>query len=72
MIGTYLTVSFVLRQTGRERDALEEAHQGYQRARSLGLERATGSLLATRLALGLMHVGRWAECEQLTRELLGW
>jgi DNA-binding CsgD family transcriptional regulator/tetratricopeptide (TPR) repeat protein len=70
MIGTYLTVSFVLKQTGRERDALEEAHQGYQRARSLGLERATGSLLATRLALNLMHLGRWAECEQLTRELL--
>jgi DNA-binding CsgD family transcriptional regulator/tetratricopeptide (TPR) repeat protein len=70
MIGTYLTVSIVLRWTGRERDALEEAHQGYQRARSLGLERATGSLLANRLALSLMHVGRWAECEQLTRELL--
>jgi DNA-binding CsgD family transcriptional regulator/tetratricopeptide (TPR) repeat protein len=70
VLGTYPTVMFVLRMSGQEHDALEEAHQGYQRARSLGLERATGSLLANRLALSLMHVGRWAECEQLTRELL--
>jgi DNA-binding CsgD family transcriptional regulator len=70
VIGTYLTVIFVLRRTGREHDALQEAQQGYQRARHLGLERATGSFLANQLALGLLHTGRWAECEQLTRELL--
>jgi DNA-binding CsgD family transcriptional regulator/tetratricopeptide (TPR) repeat protein len=70
VIDTYLTVNFTLRLAGRERDALQEAQQGYERARHLGLERATGSFLANKLALGLLRTGRWAECEQLTRELL--
>jgi DNA-binding NarL/FixJ family response regulator len=70
VIGTYVTVTFVLKLAGRERNALEEAQQGYQRARHLGLERATGSFLANQLAFSLLHTGRWAECEQLTRELL--
>jgi DNA-binding CsgD family transcriptional regulator/tetratricopeptide (TPR) repeat protein len=70
VIDTYLTVILALRLAGRERDALEEAQQGYQRARRLGLERATGSFLANQLAFGLLHTGRWAECEQLSRELL--
>src|SRR5215212_1977752 len=70
VIGTYVSVVFVLKLTGRERDALAEAQQGYQRARHLGLERATGSFLANQLAFSLLDTGRWAACEELTRELL--
>jgi len=70
VISTSLTIIFVLRLTGRERDALEEARRGYQRACRLGLDRAMGSFLANQLAFGLLRTGRWAECEQLTQELL--
>jgi DNA-binding CsgD family transcriptional regulator/tetratricopeptide (TPR) repeat protein len=70
VIDTYLAITFVLKVAGRERDALQEAQQGYQRARELGLERATGSFLANSLSFNLLDAGRWAECEQLTRELL--
>jgi hypothetical protein len=65
-----VSVVFVLKLTGREHDALAEAQQGYQRARHLGLERATGSFLANQLACSLLDTGRWAACEELTRELL--
>jgi DNA-binding CsgD family transcriptional regulator/tetratricopeptide (TPR) repeat protein len=70
VIGTYLAVTFVLKLVGRERDALEKAQQGYQRAHELGLERATGSFVANTLAINLLDTGRWTECERLTRELL--
>ena len=70
VIGTYVAVVFVLKLTGRERDALAEAQQGYQRACHLGLERATGSFLANQLAFSLLDTGRWAACEEFTREQL--
>jgi len=70
VIGTYQAVTFALKLVGRQRDALEEAQQGYQRARELGLERATGSFVANTLANSLLDTGRWTECERLTRELL--
>jgi DNA-binding CsgD family transcriptional regulator/tetratricopeptide (TPR) repeat protein len=70
VIDAHRAVTFVLKLAGRERDALQEAQQGYQRARELGLERATGSFVANNLANNLLDAGRWAECEQLTRELL--
>jgi len=70
VIGTYQAVTFVLKLVGREHDVLEEARQGYQRARALGLERATGSFVANTLASSLLDTGRWTECERLTRELL--
>jgi tetratricopeptide (TPR) repeat protein len=70
VIGTYLAVTFTLKLVGRERDVLEEARRGYQRAHELGLERATGSFVANTLAISLLDTGRWTECERLTRELL--
>jgi DNA-binding CsgD family transcriptional regulator/tetratricopeptide (TPR) repeat protein len=70
VMGTYMTVSVGLALAGRERDSLEDTQQGYQRARELGLERAVGSHVADNLAASLLDLGRWAECEQLTRELL--
>jgi DNA-binding CsgD family transcriptional regulator len=70
VIGTYLAATFALKLVGRERDVLEEAQQGYQRARELGLERATGSFVANTLAHSLLDTGRWTECERRTRELL--
>jgi ATP/maltotriose-dependent transcriptional regulator MalT len=38
--------------------------------RELGLEHAMGSYVAGNLALLLLNTGRWAECEELTRERL--
>jgi tetratricopeptide (TPR) repeat protein len=70
VIGTYLAVTFTLKLVGRQRDVLEEARKGYQRAREFGLERATGSFVANNLANCLLDTGRWTECERLTRELL--
>jgi DNA-binding CsgD family transcriptional regulator/tetratricopeptide (TPR) repeat protein len=70
VMATYWTVDKVLDWAGRERDALQEAEQGYRRARELGLERAMGSFVAAGLAYILLNSGRWAECERLTREPL--
>jgi DNA-binding CsgD family transcriptional regulator len=70
IIGTHQAVTFALMLVGRQRDALEEAQQGFQRARELGLERATGSFVANTLANTLLDTGRWTECERLCRELL--
>jgi tetratricopeptide (TPR) repeat protein len=69
-MSTYLVVDSALGLLGREREALEEAQQGYQRARELGLERAMGSYVAVNVANSLLDLGRWAECERLARELL--
>jgi tetratricopeptide (TPR) repeat protein len=69
-IGTYMVVSVGLALAGRERDAVEDAQQGYQYACELGLERALGSYVAVNLAQGFLDTGRWSDCERLTRELL--
>jgi hypothetical protein len=55
---------------GRERDALKDAQQGYQRAHEFGLERAGGSFVAANVAWSLLNLGRWQECERLTSDLL--
>jgi DNA-binding CsgD family transcriptional regulator/tetratricopeptide (TPR) repeat protein len=70
IIGTYVTLTLTLALAGRERDALQDGRQGYQRACELGLERAAGSYVANNLALSLLNTGRWTECERLTKELL--
>jgi DNA-binding CsgD family transcriptional regulator len=69
-MSTYLVVDSALGLLGREREALVDAQQGYQRARELGLERAMGSYVAVNVANSLLDLGRWAECERLARELL--
>jgi DNA-binding CsgD family transcriptional regulator/tetratricopeptide (TPR) repeat protein len=70
IIGTYVTLTLTLALAGRERDALQDGRQGYQRARELGLERAAGSYVANNLASSLLNTGRWTECERFTHELL--
>jgi DNA-binding CsgD family transcriptional regulator/tetratricopeptide (TPR) repeat protein len=70
IVHTYVNVSHMLWLTGREQDAIRDAQEGYQRARQLGLERATGSAVADNLAWHLLSSGRWEECERLTAELL--
>jgi tetratricopeptide (TPR) repeat protein len=67
---TYVNVGHVLMLAGRERDALNDAREGYQRARQLGLERADGSYVAVNLASRLLFTGDWEECERLTAQLL--
>jgi tetratricopeptide (TPR) repeat protein len=70
VIRTYTTRSYSLSAAGRDREALDDAHRGYQRARQLGLERAIDSYAADHLAWCLLDAGRWEECERLTKELL--
>jgi DNA-binding CsgD family transcriptional regulator len=69
LVTTYVVLVAILGYAGRDRDAIEEGWQGYRLARDLGLERAEGSHLADNLAFSLLNVGRWEECERLTREL---
>jgi DNA-binding CsgD family transcriptional regulator/tetratricopeptide (TPR) repeat protein len=70
IVRTYKTLSDALTLAGRERDTLADAQEGYLRARQLGLERATGSFVASTLAGHLLESGRWEECERLLGELL--
>ena len=70
IVRTYQTLTDALTLAGRGRDALADAQEGYLRARQLGLERATGSFVASTLAGHLLESGRWEECERLLGELL--
>jgi DNA-binding CsgD family transcriptional regulator/tetratricopeptide (TPR) repeat protein len=70
IVRTYVNLTHALELAGRDRDALDDARAGYQRARELGQERAVGSYVANNLALTLLNSGHWAECERLTGELL--
>jgi DNA-binding CsgD family transcriptional regulator len=70
VMGTYMTACPLLHWAGREREAVEDAQQGYRRAHDLGLEHATGSFVAGNLGFRLLETGRWAQCEQLTGEAL--
>jgi DNA-binding CsgD family transcriptional regulator/tetratricopeptide (TPR) repeat protein len=70
VVATYMNLSHVLAGVGRDHEALQDAQEGYRRARQLGLERAIGSYVAANLANGLLEAGRWEECERLTGKLL--
>jgi DNA-binding CsgD family transcriptional regulator/tetratricopeptide (TPR) repeat protein len=70
MLRTYLNRFVPLELAGRGREGIDDAREGLERARRLGLERAWGSLVAGNLAWGLLQAGRWAECDRLTEELL--
>ena len=70
MLETYITLAETLGLAGRDRDALDDAREGFQRAHQLGLERAIGSHVASCLAWQLLASGRWAECERFTAEVL--
>jgi DNA-binding CsgD family transcriptional regulator/tetratricopeptide (TPR) repeat protein len=70
VIDTYGELAFTLARAGRDRDALADAREGYQRARQLGLEHAVGSYVAYNLAWQLLAAGQWAECERFTADLL--
>jgi DNA-binding CsgD family transcriptional regulator/tetratricopeptide (TPR) repeat protein len=67
---TYVNLNHVLAMAGREREALEDAREGYLRACQLGLERGVGSAVAGNLAVSLLAIGRWDECAQFTGEAL--
>jgi DNA-binding CsgD family transcriptional regulator len=70
VMDTYMSAGHLLEWAGRLRDKVEDAQEGYRRAHELGLERSTGSFVAGNLGFALLSAGRWAECEQLTREAL--
>jgi predicted ATPase/DNA-binding CsgD family transcriptional regulator len=67
---TYTNLSHVLQLNGQIHDAIGDAREGYRRAHQLGLERATGSYVASNLATMLLSTGQWEECARLTAELL--
>jgi tetratricopeptide (TPR) repeat protein len=70
IVRTYTNLSHVLEVAGQIHDAIDDAREGYQRAHQLGLERATGSYVASNLAAMLLSTGQWEECARLTTELL--
>ena len=70
IVRTYTNLSHVLGLAGQLQDAIDDAREGYQRAHQLGLERATGSYVASNLAAMLLSTGQWEECARLTTELL--
>src|SRR6266545_4704297 len=70
VMDTYMSAGHLLEWAGRLRDKVEDAQEGYRRAHELGLERSTGSFVAGNLGFALLSAGRWAECDQLTREAL--
>jgi DNA-binding CsgD family transcriptional regulator/tetratricopeptide (TPR) repeat protein len=70
VVRTYINLSHVLEQAGQIHDAIDDAREGYQRAHQLGLERATGSYVASNLAGLLLSTGQWEECGRLTATLL--
>jgi DNA-binding NarL/FixJ family response regulator len=70
VVRTYMNLSHALAGIGRDHEALDDAQEGYQRARQLGLERAIGSYVAANLAMRLLASGRWEDCERVTGELL--
>jgi DNA-binding CsgD family transcriptional regulator/tetratricopeptide (TPR) repeat protein len=70
IVRTYTNLSHVLEQAGQIHDAIDDALEGYQRAHQLGLERATGSYVASNLAALLLSTGQWEECARLTAALV--
>jgi DNA-binding CsgD family transcriptional regulator len=69
LVTTYVALVAFLGYAGQDGDAIEQGWRGYRLTRDLGLERAEGSRVADNLAFSLLNVGRWRECERLTREL---
>ena len=70
VVRTYINLTVSLELAGREREGTDDASEGLERARRLGLEGAWGSVVAGNLADGLLQGGRWAACDRLTGELL--
>jgi DNA-binding CsgD family transcriptional regulator/tetratricopeptide (TPR) repeat protein len=70
IVRTYTNLSHALEQAGELHEAVEDAREGYQRAHQLGLERGTGSYVASNLAAMLLSSGQWEECARLTTALL--
>jgi DNA-binding CsgD family transcriptional regulator/tetratricopeptide (TPR) repeat protein len=70
IVRTYTNLGHALEQAGQIHDAIDDARKGYQRAHQLGLERATGSYVASNLAAVLLSAGQWEECARLTARLL--
>jgi DNA-binding CsgD family transcriptional regulator/tetratricopeptide (TPR) repeat protein len=70
IVRTYTNLSHALEQAGEIHEAIDDAREGYQRAHQLGLERATGSYVASNLAAMLLFTGQWDECARLTTALL--
>jgi DNA-binding CsgD family transcriptional regulator/tetratricopeptide (TPR) repeat protein len=70
IVRTYINLSHALEQAGQIHDAIEDTREGYQRAHQLGLERATGSYVASNLAAMLLSTGQWEDCARLATELL--
>ena len=70
IVRTYINLGHVLEHVGQIHEAIDDAREGYQRARQLGLERAGGSYVGSNLAAMLLSTGQWEECARLTAVLV--
>ncbi|WCM55811.1 ATP-binding protein [Microbacterium sp. EF45047] len=61
----YVNYSDVLHHLGRHREAVRVAEEGIARARTLGVERTTGSILTQNVAEPLLQLGEVDRAEQL-------
>ncbi len=66
----YVNYSDALSHAGRYRDAVREALDGIEVARSLGLERSTGAMLAGNAAEPLLALGEWQRAEKMIERAL--
>ena len=66
----YLNLGATLFWGGRTREGLAVTRRGLAVARELGLERATGSFLAAKLAWDLLDLGDWDNSDRVAAEAL--
>lgn len=65
-----INLGHVLGVTGRYDEAVQVCLEGYETARTLGLEREHGSFLLANAADCLVRLGRWAEADRLLADAL--
>ncbi|HEY3976986.1 MAG TPA: AAA family ATPase [Streptosporangiaceae bacterium] len=66
----YINLSDALELVGRHQDAAQAAADGLDLAAAHGLSRTMGSYLIGNRAESLLHLGRWAEADELTARAL--
>jgi DNA-binding CsgD family transcriptional regulator len=70
LVRVELNLAEILYEMGRFDEAIDVARSGLDAARSSGVERTLGALLAFRLASALSATGRWGESDAVSRRSL--
>ena len=66
----YINLSDIQELLGRHTEAAQTASEGLELAERAGMARTLGSYLVGNQAEPLLHLGRWAEADQLTAQAL--